>query len=272
MTKIAELMIEMTKGDAPESLQRTLGKRLREDATETSQCESKSDDLSPPPLSGPCSTPPALCAGVVVQSDSMGLNGGDGGCTASALTAIGVWDAKESVVEALDAQIGPMHEELERRWGQKCDVSEAGIRGEQWHEEGIKRAVVAQGWHFQKLNIDATHPKAVELKEELKVGSYFMIGVTNNAWVRGSKRQKLKYPGYKANAPAVDAAGWVHSVAIMNGRLLDHGANESLASLWLGPKNQPNPHKGYMRSIRKVWRVTKCCHPGTGCRGECIRR
>ena len=265
-----EPMVELMKGGVEEGAKHTLGKRSREEATETSQYKTESDNLSQPPPPGPCSSPPVLCVGAVVQSGSAGLNGGDGGCTASAMKDIGVWESKEAAVVALNAQIGPMHEELERRWGKKCDVSEAGIEDEQWHEEAIKRAVVAQGWHFKKLKIDATDPKAVGLKEELRDGSYFMIGVTNNAWVRGSKRQKLKYPGYNATAPAVDAAGWVHSVAIMNGRLLDHGANESLASLWLGSKNQPNPHKGYMRSIRKVWRMTKCCNHGTGCRGECV--
>lgn len=267
---MTEPMIEMTKGDVGEDKQHPLGKRMREEATETAQYKDKSEDLSQPPPPGPCSAPPVLCVGAVAQSDSMGLNGGDGGCTASAMKDIGVWESKEAAVVALNAQIGPMHEELERRWGQKCDVSEAGIEGEQWHEETIKRAVVAQGWHFKKLKIDATDPKAVGLKEELRDGSYFMIGVTNNEWFRGGKKQPLKYPDYPANAPAVDSAGWVHSIAVINGRVIDHSVNESLAALWLGSDNQPNPKKGYMRSIRKVLRMTKCCKPDTGCRGECV--
>jgi site-specific DNA-methyltransferase (adenine-specific) len=99
---------------------------------------------SAPPLPGPSSLPPALSAEEVAQGDSM-EHGGDGGCTASAMVEIGVWSSKEAAVADLDAQIAPMHQELQRRWGEACKEDEAGIHGEQWHEEAIKRAVVAQG-------------------------------------------------------------------------------------------------------------------------------
>ena len=35
--------------------------------------------------------------------------------------------------------------------------------------------------------------------------------------------------------------------------------------------NQPHPTKGYMRTIARVWRVTRCSRPGTGCKGACCR-
>lgn len=262
------------KRRATEPLQQRVGKRVRHPAAHLlynpQAAVAPSEVPSAPPLPGPSSLPPALSAEEVAQGDSM-EHGGDGGCTASAMVEIGVWSSKEAAVADLDAQIAPMHQELQRRWGRACDESEAGIHGEQWHEEAIKRAVVARGWHFHKVKIDATDAQAVDLKDTLKAGRFFTIGVTNNRWYKGAKKQQLKYPNYHANAPAVNSAGWIHSIAIVDGRVLDHHINEVLSSLWLRADNQPNPDKGYMRSIRKVWRVTKCCNPGTGCRGACIR-
>ena len=196
---------------------------------------------------------------------------GEGGCTAVAMVKIGVWPSKEAAIEDLDAQIPQVHEALQHQWEVVCDESEAGIRGVQWHEEAIKRAIVARGWHFKKIKIDVTDENVVVLKDTLKKGMFYMIGVTNNLWYKGSKMQELKYPQYEANAPAVDPAGWIHAIAIVNGRIHDHQIHEANASLWLGADNQPDPAKGYMRSIRKVWRVTKCSKPLTKCKGACIR-
>ena len=35
-----------------------------------------------------------------------------------------------------------------------ASAANSGIRGEQWHQEAIKRAVVKAGWHFKTLPID----------------------------------------------------------------------------------------------------------------------
>jgi len=198
-------------------------------------------------------------------------HGGDGGCTAVALVNIGVWPNLGAAVAALDAQIPILHAKFVRERG-GCDESEAGIRGEQWHTEAIANAVKAAGWHIRTVTIHPTHPEKVSLKQELKHGSFLTIGVTNNRWVKvvGLKeRLQLKYPDYPANAPAISTDGWVHSIAIVDGRVRDFHLNEPLSSLWLQGDNQPNRNKGYMRSIRKVWRVFKCTQPGTGCKGKC---
>ena len=83
---------------------------------------------------------------------------------------------------------------------------------------------------------------------------------------------RIKYPDYPADAPATGAAGWVHSIAIIDGHVRDGLADELLSSLWIRADNRPDPEKGYMRSVRKVWRVSKCRSPGSGCRGMCVRR
>ena len=264
---MTEPMVGVANGDAGGGKQHTLGKRNRDEDTEEQPYKAQNEVKSPHLLPGPCPLPTALKAEDVASCET---SGGDGGCTAVAMHHLAVWETRDAAVTALDAQIEPMHKELERRWGEPCDESEAGLKGDKWHSEAIKRAVVANGWHFKKVKIEQTDHKAVELKTELKNGSYFVIGVTNNEWYKGTRKQPLKYPEFQADAPVVDNTDWMHSIAVVDGRVLDHDVNESLASLWLGADNQPNTKKGYMRSIRKVWRVTKCCHPGTGCRGECV--
>ena len=195
--------------------------------------------------------------------------GGDGGCTAKALSAIGVFPSATAAVLGLDAQITPQHEKLCRERGE-CAESEAGVRGEQWHEETIKRAVIAAGWHFQTLHINPAQAAHADLRVTLKSGSYLVVGVTNNLWFNGKKKQPLKYPGWAADAPALDTAGWVHSIAVLDGHVCDFDARLPLSALWLEANNQPDPHRGYMRTIRKVWQLHRCSLPGTGCRGACV--
>mmetsp|Transcript_70483 Transcript_70483/g.139714 ORF Transcript_70483/g.139714 Transcript_70483/m.139714 type:complete len:146 (-) Transcript_70483:285-722(-) len=52
---------------------------------------------------------------------------------------------KAEAIAGLDAQIQPMNQELQRRRGGPPYPAVAGIAGEQWHKEVIKRAVVEQG-------------------------------------------------------------------------------------------------------------------------------
>jgi hypothetical protein len=218
--------------------------------------------LDPPDVSGPVSRSPAA-------SKDGETSGGDGGCTASALSAIGVFPSMSAAVRGLDAEITPQHEKLCRE-RHECLESEAGIRGEQWHIEAIKQAVLAAGWHFKRLPIHPAHPGCVDLKATLTSGSHLVVGVTNNQWYQGKQKQKLKYPDWPADAPAVDPTGWVHSIAIVNGRVRDFDTCQPLSSLWLQANNQPLPHKGYMRTIRNVWRLHRCARPGTGCKGICF--
>ena len=196
-------------------------------------------------------------------------SGGDGGCTAAALSSIGVFPSTSAAVRRLDAEIAPLHQKLCRERGD-CDESEAGVRGEQWHQEAVKRAVVAAGWHFKTLPINPTQPACVDLKATLAEGSYLVVGVTNNRWYEGKKKQPLKYPDWPADTPAADTTGWVHSIAIVDGHVCDFQTRQPLSALWLESNNQPQPRKGYMRTIRKVWKLHRCSRRGTGCKGACI--
>ena len=54
----------------------------------------------------------------------------------------------------------------------------------------------------------------------------------------------------------------MHSIAVVDGKVLDANKTVPISSLWIKANNQPDPKKGYMRSIRKVYRVHKCkCQP-----------
>ena len=218
----------------------------------------------PPPkplaVSGPVSQPPAA-------SQDGETTGGDGGCTAAALANIGVFASKGAAAKALDAQIKPLHAKFVRERGE-CDESDAGIRGEQWHLEAICEAVKTAGWHFKTVPIHSGQAKCVDLRDTLKDGLYLIIGVVN---ARFEKHRKMVWlhKGYPANAPHDNPDEWIHSIAVTDGSVQDFTRKESLAALWLQANNQPKPEKGYMRTIRKVWRVYKCVHPGTGCKGDC---
>ena len=95
------------------------------------------------------------------------------------------------------------------------------------------------------------------------------MGVTNNEWYKGKTKQPLKYSDWPADAPAKDTSGWVHSVAVVHGHVCDFQARQPISALWLEKNNQPDPHRGYMRTIRKVWRLDRCTRPGAGCKGAC---
>ena len=215
----------------------------------------------PPDASVPVSRPPAA-------SQDGEVSGGDGGCTATALSAIGVFSSTEAAVDGLDAEIPHHHKKMCKERGQ-CEESEAGIYGEQWHPEVIKRAVVAAGCHCKSLPINPSQAGCVDLRTKLTKGSYLAVGVTNNQWWKGKTKQPLKYPDWPADAPANDTAGWVHSIAVVDGQVCDFQMRQPISALWLEKNNQPDPRKGYMRTIRKAWRLRKCTRPGTGCKGAC---
>ena len=186
-------------------------------------------------------------------------HGGDGGCTAAALVALGVCPSKRAAIIMLDAQIAPLHETFVSERG-ACDESIAGIRGDRWHDFAIHKAVMASGFHLRELPIDSPHEQRVDLGEELKKGSYLVLGVTNNYWVKllrngEEEEQILKYADYSADAPFHSVAEWHHSIAIVDGKIRDFKKSFPIGSLWLQENNQPDPHKGYMHSLRRVYRV-----------------
>ena len=211
-------------------------------------------------------------------SDNEVAHGGDGGCAAVALVALGVWLTLAEAIAALDAQIAPLHQKFVSIQKFVCAESEAGIPGEQWHEEAICEAVKAAGWHVHKLHIHPTHAKKVSLATELARGKYLFFGKTNNRWAikrrNGRPEFHLKYDGHAVDAPTDPEQNWHHTVAVINGQMLDFKSKFSVKeAMWLRDDNQPDPAKGYMRTTRKVWRLSKCiASAGKPCRGQCKRK
>ena len=211
-------------------------------------------------------------------------HGGDGGCSAHALARLEVYPSAQAAAAALDSTIAPLHEKFCKERGD-CAESEAGVRGEQWHPEAVRMAVVDAGWHMKSLSIDKQTTASVQLSAQLLYGTYLLTGVTNNQWTRAPlprKRlatkkarsasagpQALKYPTYAADAPRHHPSAWLHTVPVINGSVHDHGLDSHVRDLWIGSDNKPDRDRGYFRSIRKVYRVWKCTAPGSGCKGGC---
>ena len=151
----------------------------------------------------------------------------------------------------------------------KRALPSAGVSNEEWHSQTIQRAVINNGFHFKLVSIDRVQSLCVDLKEEFKSGSYFVVGLTNNHWCNGNNKKHIKFPDWPKDGPAIDASHWYHAIAIKNGMVHDHKTKTKISSLWLKDTNQPDRNKGYMRSIHRVWRVYRCNQHGTGCKGGC---
>lgn len=141
------------------------------------------------------------------------------------------------------------------------------------------------GYEMKEVDHSAANKN---FKTELESGMCIVQGVSNNKWsYRQSNgkqvEQELKY-GNISTAGIDDStqasygkdadSGWIHLIAISNGNLLDFDLVEDRrrdrsgggpatvkAAMWLRDDNQPDPAKGYMRTVLKVWRITKKAAP-----------
>ena len=153
----------------------------------------------------------------------------------------------------------------------------SGIKGHQYSETTFKRTVGAAGYFMDELDLKKCSINSAFNSD----GVYIVAGVTNNKWCLKNLRSGnprpwadpnlLKYNGKKGDdvAPGIDDStqpsfgsgadtGWHHLIAISNGNLLDFDSMYSVReAMWLGEDNQPDPNRSYMRTIRKVWRITK---------------
>ena len=144
-----------------------------------------------------------------------------------------------------------------------CDESEAGTRGDEWHEDAIRRALTGAGWHVTELALQSTDDFL--LRTELADGGSFLVfGVTNNQWSRRSSKigyqvQPLKYPDEPADGPVHSPDDWKHTVAVVDGAMHDGAVCMRLTRhhpFWLRANNQPDAVNGWLRSIGKVWRLS----------------
>jgi hypothetical protein len=105
---------------------------------------------------------------------------GSGGCTAHALTILGVYTSVHR------AKIYLNHEgaaELARRLenhGPAYPTTKVYSPGDNWCSVVIKAAIVAAGFDVQKIDL-----RSVCLRDVLKSGTYLIDGTQNQHWKRG---------------------------------------------------------------------------------------
>lgn len=205
---------------------------------------------------------------------------GGGGCTAVGLAKLGVFPSVDEAKAKLNALIPKVAAKLGRT-GE--DVAAfVGVEDDCWHPEVVKRAVIDEGWHFHKL-----HLSSVDLREEVKSGSLLIDGVLNDSYVRTTRRGDSTILGLTpegdgfvrvptdpddTTSPITNEAGWRHMIATRNGQVLEKEFSLPTDWLWLGFNSQPDPKKGYLYKVLKVYRVFKCKSKRKGCKGECQRK
>ena len=186
---------------------------------------------------------------------------GGGGCVARALKAAGVWRTEEEAVAALDDQIDGVLA-ARRRHMPNYERQDVGVEGSIWAAEVVTRAVVAAGFHWQKLRLESDALSQTVLNHE----SVILDGVLNNAY-KSRKARKTVFIAKSSPAcnPVDHEPAWRHSAAVVAGCLHDDAflrAPTPADALWLAGST-PDPERGYMRKILKAYKVTKC--PGHGC-------
>ena len=195
---------------------------------------------------------------------------GGGGCTALALTELEVFPSVESAKSALNDAMGPFSASIREDFRTPEYV---GIPDQQWHPEVVKRAVIAQDFHFHKLDLSA-----VNLKKELQTGDYLLDGVLNSSYCKMVKGKEIWEETDELDksgiTPAANEGHWRHSIAVSDGRKLEDEYTGEMSArwLWLDNHSRPDREKGYFYKILKVYRISKCTKIGTGCKGACLKR
>ena len=223
---------------------------------------------------GSSQRPPAVIV------DECGVSVDAGGCTAAALTNLGIFEFSlshpmwyKAAAEALDQQILPMWNKfLKERGPPDLEISELGIPGEQWHIEVIKRAVQDAGWHFNKVISRHFMKDWAKLSKKLQSGRYLIIGVLSNVLKIAGKRERKKYDEYTMDAPHKDPTNWLHSIAVVDGTVYDGEEKYPISCLHLNQFNVPDKQHAYMLRIDKVYQLFKCAADplrGASCKGGC---
>eukprot|EP01043_Picozoa_sp_COSAG02_P054141 COSAG02_NODE_6083_length_3814_cov_6.730283_1_plen_757_part_00 len=179
---------------------------------------------------------------------------GSGGCTAFSLYQLGVFSSTEDATRKLNYYGEKQLQKLRDDNGGSYERSRVYVKNDSWSSEVIKRAVVAAGFDFKKLDLDSDD---VCLKRDLKNGEYLLDGVQNQDHTRHQGSVYTNVPGYSPG-PAEAPMHWRHAIAIRDGKVYEQNADVfSTNYLWLKADNRPDVNKGYMREVLKVYKITK---------------
>jgi len=177
---------------------------------------------------------------------------GSGGCTAWALTKLGVYPSGEVAKSSLNEQLELFSAKV-RPYQRVPEF--LGVPDDRWHKETVQMAVTKRGFHFRKLDLSS-----VDLSKEFSSGKYLVDGILNNSFVkrvgRGAFERFDTDPDDTTN-PRQNPGGWRHSVAVCDGRVLEKEFVMSAMWLWL-KGSTPDPDQGYMLKILRVVRIYKC--------------
>ena len=100
------------------------------------------------------SQPPADENDEEFVNDNVSAIEDEGGCTALALVAIGVFSSVDDAKQALNNEIPLQKQQWHKQHSEtKRAIPSAGINNEEWHNQTIQQAVINNGFHFQLVHI-----------------------------------------------------------------------------------------------------------------------
>ena len=183
---------------------------------------------------------------------------GEGGCVAKALAVARVWHTEEEAKVALDVQIDGVLA-ARRRHMPSYERHDVGVDGSIWAADVVKRAVIAAGFHWQKLRLETDAlAEAIRLQDTV-----ILDGVLNNAYKdRKSGKTAFIAKSSPGCTPVDHEPVWRHCVAVVSEHVHDAAFTRApihADALWLADSSStPDPERGYMRKIMKAYKITKC--------------
>ena len=154
------------------------------------------------------------------------------GCVANGLTRIGAFkkgNQNKAAKKALNKQIDPVHSKL-RNANPALPRSEVGVDDKIWNKEVVQQAVIEEGYHFFREQIDPAHSDRVDLREKFKTGEYLVEGLINPTFLKAGKTAKdakvkknwiEHYPGDGEPDETNPNDEWWHMVGVKDGKILD---------------------------------------------------
>ena len=207
-------------------------------------------------------TSPVQRAGVVKVIECSTDLAGSGGCAARTLSKLGlVGQGVEEVTKNLNASIDAVLDIFNRnRPLRDHDRRRVGVEGVEWCYDVIRHALKkTSSPYYLKKQVIHNGDCAVLLGD----GDFFVDGHLDRSYVQympgGVGGDRMYQSGHDDPLYAPDGT-WRHSVAVKDGRVYCDGLADCgvpVGTLWLDEHGRPNPTRGYMKRILKVYKVER---------------